>query len=118
MTAGGVQSLATGYSSFVAIPIPTHYWSDLIGGFLFALLLLVVFLTRTVNVGAARLRRPLVISAAIGVWAATCLPLLEGWLPQGDWPAHVILGLAYFALLFFVSAAGEDTLLSRWPRRW
>ena len=117
LTTAGIQSMATGYSGQVVVPVPTQYWSDILGGFLFALVLLVVFLTRTVNVGAARLRRPLVISAVIGVWAATALPLLEGWLPQGDWPAHVILGLAYFALIFFVSAAGEDTLLSLWPQK-
>jgi len=117
LASAGVQGAATGYTGFVATPIPKQYWNDILGGFLSALTLLGVFLTRTVNVGAARLRRPLVVSTAVGAWAATALPLLQGWLPQGDWPAYVILGLAYFALLFIAWAAGEDTLLSLWPQK-
>jgi hypothetical protein len=117
LSPAGVRALSTAYAHYVTLPLPVQYWNDMLGGFLFALLMLGVFLTRTVNVGATRLRRPLVLSAAIGAWAATALPLIEGWLPQGDWPAHVLLGLAYFALIYFVSAAGEDTLLSLWPAK-
>jgi hypothetical protein len=117
LSANGVRALGTSYADYVDVPIPTQYWSDTLGAFLFFVLLLFVFLTRTVNVGASRLRRPLAVAAVVGAWGGTALPLMDGWLPQGDWPAHILLGLAYFALVFFVAAAGEDTLLSLWPQK-
>ena len=117
VSAQGVQAMRSGYAQDFPLPLPVHAWTDKFGGFVFALLLLVVFLTRTVNVGAARLRRPLVGSLVIGVWGGATLPTVSAWLPQGDWPGDVLLGLAYFALVFFVWATGEDTLLGLWPQK-
>jgi serine/threonine protein kinase len=115
--ATGVRALGTGYSHYIALPVPVHYWTDHLGALLFALLLLAVFLTRTVNVGAARLRRPLVASLVAGIFFGLVLEPLFPGLPGGEWTADVLLGLAYFLVFFFVWTAGEDTLLSRWPQK-
>ena len=117
LSSAGVRTLESSYAHYFALPLPVHYWTDHLGALVFALLLLAVFLTRTVNVGAGRLRRPLLACAAFGAFQGVTAERLFPGLPGGDWTADVLLGLAYFAIVFVVWAAGEDTLLSLWPQK-
>jgi tRNA A-37 threonylcarbamoyl transferase component Bud32 len=117
LSGNGVDAIGTSYANYIRVPVIIHPWTDVVGGFLFGALFLVVFLTRTVNIGAGRLRRPLIASAAVGVWGGACLESIFPGLPGFDWTADLLLGVAMFALIFVAWAAGEDIVLSLWPQK-
>jgi len=116
---GAVKSLASSYAHYLAPPAESRPWTDVAGGFMFAIIVAAALVARIIRVGAVdwNLRRPLAAALAIGIWAGgTLLPWTIG-LPSVGWTAHVMMGLYLFALSFVVWMAGEATLQQLWPEK-